>query len=174
MAARVENPEYEAFLETVANLVLKQEGLCRSVLESLEGGPKRWSDLKPLLEGRGDESLNMCLRFLAEESLVERSTDARQHPVVHEYRISPLGREALRFIAERAQTPDSYALVTPSGRVYRLFRRTIRTKQGKRATILVLSSRPHPEGEPVKRLTTPLRVDPARLESGDPEIQASA
>lgn len=106
MAARAATPEYQAFLETVANLVLKQEGLCRSVLESLMEGPKRWSDLKPLLRGRGDESLNMCLRFLLEESLVERSTDARQHPVVHEYRISPLGQEALRFIADRAQTPE--------------------------------------------------------------------
>lgn len=64
--------------------------------------------------------------------------------------------------------------MTPAGRVYRLVRRTIRTKKGGRATVLVLSSRPDPKGEPVKRLTTPLRVDPKHLESGEAEIPVSA
>jgi len=174
MASRPAAPEQEAFLETVANVVLKQAGLCRDVLEALEAGPKRWTGLKPLLHGRGDESLNMALRFLLEESLIERRTDARRQPVVHEYRLSPLGHEALRFIYDRSRTPEGYALVAPSGRVYRLFRKRVRSAGGKRETVLFLSSRAFPEGEPVKRLTRPFQVDPDELESGKADILVSA
>lgn len=174
MTANPDTAVYEPFLETVAQVMLKQDGLCRDVLESIDEEPKRWSELKPLLEGRGDESLNMCLRFLQEESLVERTTDAREEPVVHRYDLSPLGEEILSFIHEHSRTPEGYTLVSPSGRVYRLVRKRVRTKDGKRQTVMYLTSKASPEGKPVKRLTKPLRVDPEDLESGEPDIPVSA
>ncbi len=174
MTANPDTAVYEEFLETVAQVMLKQDGLCRNVLESLDEEPKRWSELKPLLEGRGDESLNMCLRFLQEESLVERTTDARDEPVVHRYDLSPLGEEILSFIHENSRTPEGYTLVSPSGQVYRLVRKRVRTKDGKRETVMYLTSKSSPEGKPVKRLTKPLHVDPKDLESGDPDIPVSA
>lgn len=154
--------------------MLKQDGLCRSVLESLEEEPKRWSELKPLLEGRGDESLNMALRFLQGQSLIERRTVAREKPVVHRYELSPLGAEVLSFIDENSRAPEGYTLVSPSGQVYRLVRKRVRTEDGKRRTVMFLTSKDSPEGKPVKRLTQPLHVDPEDLESGDPDIPVSA
>lgn len=174
MPPNPETAEHGDLLETVAQVLLKQDGLARNVLVSLEEEPKRWSELKPLLEGRGDESLNMCLRFLQGESLIERRTDAREEPVVHRYELSPLGEEVLSFIEEHSQPPEGYTLVSPSGEVYRLYRKRVRAEDGKRQTVMFLSSRSSPEGKPVKRLTQPLHVDPEDLEGGDQDILVSA
>jgi DNA-binding HxlR family transcriptional regulator len=174
MARAPDTAGYEAFLETVAQVLLKQDGLCRNVLETLDEEPRRWSELKPLLEGRRDESLNMCLRFLQEESLIERRTDAREEPVVHRYELSPLGEEILSFIEEHSRAPEGYALVSPSGEVYRLFEKTVPAEGGGERRVLFLSSRRSPEGKPVKRLTEPLHVDPQDLEKGDSDILVSA
>lgn len=165
---------HEAFLETVAQVMLKQDGLPRNVLDALDEDPKRWSQLKPLLEGRGDESLNMCLRFLMEEGLIDRRTDAREEPVVHRYELSPLGEEVLSFIHEPSPTPEGYALVAPSGEVYRLVRKRVRDENGTRRTVMYLTRKRPPKGKPVKRLTEPLHVDPQDLVGGDDEIPVSA
>lgn len=93
------------FLTTVAQVLLKQDGLPRGVLESLDEEPHRRSELEPLLEGRGDASLDMCLRFLQEESLIEQTTDAREDPVVHRYELSPLGKEVISFIGKHSTGP---------------------------------------------------------------------
>lgn len=88
--------------ETIAQDLFKHKEFCRKMLESLDEGPKRRSGLKPLLRGRGDESLNVCLAFLQEESLIERRTDAREEVAVHRYEISPLGEQVLSFIGEHS------------------------------------------------------------------------
>lgn len=164
---------HEAFLETVAQVMLKQDGLARNILEAVDEEPKRWSGLKPFLKGRGDESLNMCLRFLMEEGLIDRTTDAREAPAVHRYELSPLGEEVRSFIREPSSTPEGYALVAPSGEVYRLVRKRVRDEEGARRTVMYLTRKSSPTGTPVKRLTEPLHVDPEDLVGGDDEIPVS-
>lgn len=98
-------PDHEARL---AHELLGQPGNLRArVLYALLGKPLRYSDLRPLLAGKPDNSLTVALRTLQRDGLIERRTNARREPVVHSYELTPLGvqvvlaMESLRPLEER-------------------------------------------------------------------------
>lgn len=81
----------------LAHQLLSQEtGVGRDVLYELLGRPKRYSELKPVLEeGKSENSLTVALKTLRRNGLVDRRTDARQAPPVHRYELTPLGIEVV-------------------------------------------------------------------------------
>lgn len=98
-------PEHEARL---AHELLGQPGNLRArILYALLGKPLRYSDLRPLLAGKPDNSLTVALRTLQRDGLVERRTNARREPVIHTYELTPLGvqvvlaMESLRPLEEK-------------------------------------------------------------------------
>lgn len=94
-------------LQLAHELLGQGEGLQAKILHRLIGRPLRYSELKPLLEGRSDNNLTVALRRLQEMGLVSRRTDARRKPPVHAYELTPLGvqvilaMESIRPIEER-------------------------------------------------------------------------
>lgn len=65
--------------------------LCRRILNSLIGGRRRFSDLRPLVGGRSDNNLADALELLMEEGVVDQFLDARNKPVTKSYELTSLG-----------------------------------------------------------------------------------
>jgi len=77
---------------TLAYGLLGRRGdLDARLLHELVGRPKRYSELKVVLEGRRDHNLTVALKRLQLQGLLDRRTDARREPVVHTYELSALG-----------------------------------------------------------------------------------
>lgn len=81
----------EIDLRVAYALLGKENDLERSILYSLLGQPKRYSELKPLIGKKRDNNLTVALARLQSEGLIERRTRAREQPVTHVYGISYLG-----------------------------------------------------------------------------------
>ncbi len=64
------------------------------VLSVLDGGPRRFNDIKRRLEGVSQKSLTHVLRQLERNGLIEREVLATS-PVGVQYSLSPLGRSLL-------------------------------------------------------------------------------
>ena len=67
--------------------------LDRQILDALVGRPKRYKELRPLLDGRNDNVLNKALRRLRDDGLIQSGLDldAKQKT----YRLTALGKLAL-------------------------------------------------------------------------------
>lgn len=69
----------------------RENPLDRRILYELLGRPKRYSDLKHLLEGKHDNNLTVALERLRKNGLVGRWSDLRNTPPTQEYEITDLG-----------------------------------------------------------------------------------
>lgn len=99
-------------LRLAYDLVARRSGLASEVLFALLGRPKRYSELRPLLRGRRDHNLTVALRWLEENGMLDRRTDARRRPVVDTYELTPLGIQvvlALRSIRPLEEQLDEFA-----------------------------------------------------------------
>lgn len=73
------------------HLISRKNPLDRRILYELLGHPKRYSELKHLLQGKRDNNLTVALKRLDENGLVVRFTHLGTDPVIHEYEITDLG-----------------------------------------------------------------------------------
>ncbi len=116
-------PAPDTPLKKACTVLARDTDLDHRILVSLKDEPKRYSQLRPLLEGRGDHNLTVSLRRLQEEGLIRRRAMASQGQDPHRYELSALGDHTLTLIgrihqiAERApprSTPDDTWHVTPA------------------------------------------------------------
>jgi DNA-binding HxlR family transcriptional regulator len=68
------------------------------VIESLEGGPQRFSELARTIEGVSQKMLTQTLRGLERDGLVTRTVHAEVPPRVH-YELTGLGRTLTGLLA---------------------------------------------------------------------------
>lgn len=75
-----------------AHRLLGQDNpLDRRIVETLVGRPRRYGELKGLLEGKRDHNLTMALDRLRRDGLVDQRVDASSRPTVKSYELSQLG-----------------------------------------------------------------------------------
>ncbi len=91
-------PEPDLPKALAISILGRDTDLDRRILSALAEEPHRYSELKPLLGGRGDHNLTVALQRLQDKGVVERRTSAREHPVVHRYSLSSLGEHVLRYV----------------------------------------------------------------------------
>jgi len=91
----------------LAHELLGRGGLSLAILEELVGQPRRWSELKPLLDGKGDENLRKALQSLRGKGLVKPGVDL--HSTQKVYALSNLGRLTILKIHEMLPTHQSIA-----------------------------------------------------------------
>jgi DNA-binding HxlR family transcriptional regulator len=72
------------------------------ILLALIGRPHRYSELRPLLAGKGDELLNRALRSLVMDGILDRRSDVSKRPAIESYELSDLGSRVIFALAERA------------------------------------------------------------------------
>jgi DNA-binding HxlR family transcriptional regulator len=65
--------------------------LDRSILEILVGRPRRYGDMRILLDGKRDHNLTMALERLRRDGLVDQRVDASTRPPVKAYELTQLG-----------------------------------------------------------------------------------
>jgi DNA-binding HxlR family transcriptional regulator len=65
--------------------------LDRAIVVSLVGRPRRYSELKGLLEGKADNNLTMALERLRRDGLIDQFVNARKRPIVKSYQLTELG-----------------------------------------------------------------------------------
>lgn len=65
--------------------------LCKNILYALVGGPRRYSELEPLLSGRSKNNLTDALALLEAEDVIIPVHDARTQPPTSAYRLSGTG-----------------------------------------------------------------------------------
>ncbi|MEK6975242.1 MAG: winged helix-turn-helix transcriptional regulator [Candidatus Thermoplasmatota archaeon] len=65
--------------------------LDRGILEGLVGRPRRYGELKPLLQGKRDHNLTMALDRLRRDGLVDQRIDASTKPPTKSYELTNLG-----------------------------------------------------------------------------------
>jgi DNA-binding HxlR family transcriptional regulator len=66
-------------------------GLDRAVVTALVGRPRRYSELKPLLDGKAENNLTMALDRLRRDGIIAQTVNARRRPPVKTYMLSELG-----------------------------------------------------------------------------------
>ncbi len=86
----------------LAHELLARDGLPLAILEALVGQPHRWSELKPLLAGKGDENLRKALLSLRNKGLVRPGVDLASKQKV--YALSNLGRLTILKVHEMVPT----------------------------------------------------------------------
>ena len=93
-------PDPDLVTRLGARLLAQESGFDLRVLHAVIAGPKRYHELRPLLEGRRDHNLTVSLGRLQEEALLDRITDVSREPPVHAYAATPYGH-AVAAAAER-------------------------------------------------------------------------
>lgn len=63
----------------------------RAIVGALAGRPRRYSELKPLLDGKADHNLTMALERLQRDGVIAQTVDARRRPPVKSYQLTNLG-----------------------------------------------------------------------------------
>lgn len=89
------------------------------ILEALVAEPKRFTELKPLIGERYDHNLTVALARLARDALIERRSFLEADEVVHRYRLTPVGVEALLMsnkLQPLSQTIEQLAQILLAGR----------------------------------------------------------
>lgn len=82
---------------TLAHRILgKESDLDRNVLLTLIGRPQRFSELEPLLRGRGKNTLTQALARLESEGLIQARLNARRAPPVQTYELTAFGILVIR------------------------------------------------------------------------------
>ena len=74
----------------------KDSDLDRNVLLTLIGRPQRFSELEPLLRGRGKNNLTQALVRLEAEGLIQARLNARRAPPVQTYELTAFGILVIR------------------------------------------------------------------------------
>src|SRR5687768_16064616 len=75
-----------------AHRLLGQDNpLARRIVEDLVGRPRRYGELKGLLDGKRDHNLTMALDRLRRDGLVDQRVDASTKPLVKSYELTNLG-----------------------------------------------------------------------------------
>ncbi|HVV11730.1 helix-turn-helix domain-containing protein [Amycolatopsis sp.] len=106
---RQEREAYDAFLaDCPARKVLDRiaDKWVTLVLEALDGGPKRYSDLSRKIAGVSQKMLTQTLRSLERDGLVTRQVTASV-PVRVDYELTPLGvglRDVMRRLKAWSET----------------------------------------------------------------------
>lgn len=72
-------------------LLGKASDLDRNVLLSLIGRPQRFSELEPLLRGRGKNTLTQALARLEGDGLIQGRLNARREPPILAYELTSFG-----------------------------------------------------------------------------------
>lgn len=95
---------------TLAHRILgKDSDLDRHVLFALIGRPQRFSELEPILRGRGKNNLTQALVRLEAEGLVQARLNARRKPPVQTYELTAFGILVIRnllALEKAAQLPE--------------------------------------------------------------------
>lgn len=75
-----------------AHRLLGQDNpLDRAIVEGLVGRPRRYGELKALLDGKRDHNLTMALDRLRRDGLVDQRVDASTKPPAKSYELTNLG-----------------------------------------------------------------------------------
>lgn len=95
---------------TLAHRILgKDSDLDRNVLLTLIGRPQRFSELEPLLRGRGKNNLTQALLRLESEGLIQARLNARRTPSVQTYELTAFGILVIRnliALEKAGQVPE--------------------------------------------------------------------
>lgn len=97
---RIEPPEPGQPVQQACRIVAQSSDIDRRILRSLSEGAKRYSELKPVLDGRNDHNLTVALKRLQREGLIRRRSGGGEGRDVHRYELSGLGRHTLLAIDE--------------------------------------------------------------------------
>lgn len=94
----VKPPEPDLPVKRACRIIAQGTDIDERVLRSLAEGAKRYSELKPVLDGRHDHNLTVALKRLQEEGLVRRRSGRGDGRGIHRYELSGLGHQTLRMI----------------------------------------------------------------------------
>jgi DNA-binding HxlR family transcriptional regulator len=96
MAKRAEDLPANWDLTLAHRILGKDSDLDRNVLLTLIGRPQRFSELEPLLRGRGKNNLTQALARLESEGLVQARLNGRRDPPVQTYELTAFGILVIR------------------------------------------------------------------------------
>lgn len=96
----VDPPEPGRPVQQACRIIAKSSDIDRRILESLSEGAKRYSELKPVLDGRNDHNLTVALERLQREGLIRRRSGGGEGRDIHRYELSGLGHHTLLAIEE--------------------------------------------------------------------------
>lgn len=84
-------PEPDVEYKLAAHILGKDDRLDRDILEALVGGPRRYSELKPLLGKRRDNVLTKALDRLRKNGTIRQLADLSGKSVAKSYALTQLG-----------------------------------------------------------------------------------
>lgn len=84
-------PEPDVEYRLAARLIGKRDDIDLKILEALVGHPKRYTELKTLLNGRRDHVLTKALARLRRDGLIDQGLDLQQEPPERHYSLTNLG-----------------------------------------------------------------------------------
>lgn len=93
-------PEPGIPIKRACRIIAQDTDIDERVLRSLSDGAKRYSELKPVLDGRHDHNLTVALKRLQQEGLVRRRSGRGEGQDIHRYELSGLGHHTLLAIDE--------------------------------------------------------------------------
>lgn len=96
----IDPPEPGQPIQQGCRIIAQSSDIDRRVLESLSEGAKRYSELKPVLDGRNDHNLTVALDRLQREGLIRRRSGDGGGRDIHRYELSGLGHHTLLAIEE--------------------------------------------------------------------------
>ena len=96
MAKRAEDLPANWDLTLAHRILGKDSDVDRNVLLTLIGRPQRFSELEPLLRGRGKNNLTQALARLESEGLVQARLNGRREPPVQTYELTAFGILVIR------------------------------------------------------------------------------
>lgn len=102
--------------ELAHELLTQESGLWTEILYALLGGPRRYSDLKPLLDDQAENTLTYALKKLGEEGLVKRRSDLVDDELVKQYEITNKGIDTFLKLYLISNVGRMVDLVGPVGR----------------------------------------------------------
>lgn len=107
-------PEPGTPIKRACRIIAQDTDIDERVLRSLSEGAKRYSELKPVLDGRHDHNLTVALKRLQQEGLVRRRSGRGEGRDIHRYELSGLGHHTLLAIDEIRELGAGRATGQPS------------------------------------------------------------
>lgn len=102
--------------ELAHELLTQESGLWTEILYALLGGPRRYSDLKPLLDDQAENTLTYALKKLGEEGLLKRRSDLVDDELVKLYEVTNKGIDTFLKLYLISNVGRMVDLVGPVGR----------------------------------------------------------
>lgn len=96
----IEPPQPGHPVKQACRIIAQSSDIDRRILRSLAEGAKRYSELKPVLDGRNDHNLTVALKRLQREGLVRRRSGGGEGRDIHRYELSGLGHHTLLAVDE--------------------------------------------------------------------------